>query len=217
MSGANWPTLDFERELLREVDWVIGLDEVGRGALAGPVAVGAVAVSSQHAAVPMLDGVRDSKLVAEKKRGPLAIAVNAWAEASAVGWATPREIDDVGITQALGLAAWRALDEVRVGLAGTIAVILDGNHDYLSRMRRPDMRIIVRIKADRDCGSVAAASLVAKVARDELMVALDEAYPDYEWRGNKGYGSATHRRALATRGVSEHHRLSWHLVDEQLF
>lgn len=217
MSPVVLPTLDFERELLADVDWVIGLDEVGRGALAGPVAVGAVALSAEHLGAPMLEGVRDSKLVSERKRGPLAEAVSAWAGASAVGWATPREIDEHGITHALGLAAWRGVDAVRDGIEGSVAVVLDGNLDYLSRLRAPDMRIIVRVKADRDCGSVAAASLIAKVARDTLMAQLDAAYPQYGWRANKGYGSAAHRAALAARGVSEHHRLSWHLVDEQLF
>lgn len=217
MSPAVVPTLDFERELLAESDWIIGLDEVGRGALAGPVAVGAVAVSREQALAPMLEGVRDSKLVSEKRRAPLAAAVGQWAAASAVGWASPQEIDDVGITRALGVAAWRAIDQVSDGLTGSVAVILDGNLDYLSRLRPSGLRILVRVKADRDCGSVAAASLVAKVARDALMVELDAAYPDYDWRGNKGYGSASHRAALAARGVTEHHRVSWRLVDEQLF
>ncbi len=211
------PNLAQEQELLREVSWVIGLDEVGRGALAGPVAVGAVAVGAEQLFAGLPDGIRDSKLVAEKKRATLAASAGAWAAASDIGWSEPAEIDSVGITTALGLAAWRALDAVSARLDGPVAVILDGNHNYLTRVRASAFPIHVRIKADRDCGSVAAASLVAKVARDELMIRLGESYPFYEWERNKGYGSAVHREALAVRGISEHHRRSWNLAPESLF
>lgn len=204
------PTLDTERELFATgARWVIGCDEVGRGALAGPVAVGVCAIDASHEAVP--PGLRDSKLLSEKKRGLLAPIAAEWGAASAVGLATAEEIDRVGIVRALGLAGSRALATLfHAGVDPREAVILlDGSHDWLNPALRSPLRVTVRPKADRDCGSVAAASVIAKVHRDELMIAADLEHPGYAWSSNKGYGAAVHLAAIAQLGPTPVHRRTW--------
>ncbi len=209
------PTLRRERQLLREHTLVIACDEVGRGALAGPVAVGAAAVSDRHARRRVPEGLRDSKLIAEPRRAAVAARAAAWVDASAVGWASSAEIDEVGIIRALGLAAHRAL----AGLAeqGVVfddaVVLLDGNHDYISRIGAVGCRVLSVVKADRDCASAAAASVVAKVARDTHMLALHDDAPVYSWERNKGYASIEHRAAIREHGLSPHHRSSWAIAD----
>ncbi|MFT4156587.1 MAG: ribonuclease HII [Microbacterium sp.] len=209
------PTLALERELLSECDVIVALDEVGRGALAGPVAVGAVVMDAAGARCRVPDGLRDSKLVAEKQRPEVAARAAAWVSASGVGWASAAEVDEVGIMAALGLAASRALlSVVDQGFAQTNAVVLlDGNHDYVSRAHPEPLRVRSQVKADRDCASVSAASVIAKVARDTYMTQLHADYPGYRWDRNKGYASAEHRQAIRTLGLSEHHRASWAITD----
>lgn len=128
------PTLTLERRLLREHTLVIACDEVGRGALAGPVAVGAVAVDAARARRRVPEGLRDSKLVAERHRRAVAERAAAWVTTSAVGWSSAAEIDEVGIIRALGLAALRAIAELRgAGVVPEEAIVLlDGNHDYIT-------------------------------------------------------------------------------------
>lgn len=189
--------------------FVIGVDEVGRGALAGPVAVGVAAVNVSCAPLP--DGVRDSKLLSEKRREQLEPVVQQWAAATAVGYAEAHEIDELGIMRCLGLAAKRALHSLHdqgIDVLGS-TVLLDGNHDYVSACLARPLSIVTRVKADRDCGSVAAASVVAKVARDRIMIARHDEHPAYGWSGNKGYGSAAHLAAIGELGASVHHRRTW--------
>lgn len=205
------PRLTVERRLLREYELVVALDEVGRGALAGPVSVGAAVLDARGARRRIPEGLRDSKLVTELRRPELAARAADWVMASAVGSATPAEIDEMGIMRALGLAAVRAiqsLDGVDPFAAETV-VILDGNHDYVSPMAGPGMTVQTIIKADRDCASAAAASVIAKVARDAHMTGLHDETPMYEWARNKGYASAVHRAAIRDHGLSRHHRASW--------
>lgn len=214
------PTLTLERGILRgdDADLVIGCDEVGRGALAGPVAVGASALTRAAAGRDAPAGVRDSKLVPPARRAALAAAGDAWSTRTALGWASASEVDEHGILPALALAAERALAELRAhGLDLSRAIVLlDGNHDYVTRHRPAALaggaRVRTVVKGDRDCASIAAASLVAKVARDALMVGLDDDYPAYGWSRNKGYASAEHRDALGAHGLSPHHRASWSLT-----
>lgn len=208
------PTLRLERRLLREHALVIACDEVGRGALAGPVTVGAAVLDASAARRRMPEGLRDSKLVPEARRPALSALSAGWVSASALGWAQAREIDEVGITRALGLAARRALEalaQAGVDVQGAM-VLLDGNHDYITAVPGPALTVRPVIKADRDCASAAAASVIAKVARDDLMRGLHEQHQPYEWASNKGYASAAHRAALAEHGPSAHHRLSWSLT-----
>jgi len=159
------PTLDVERELAARRGpgrrLVVGIDEVGRGALAGPVAVGACAIELMDGiAVPLPEGVRDSKKLTPRRRSAL------------------------------------------------VDPILSAG---LMTAERPAPLVHLQVAADRDCVSVAAASILAKVARDEHMVALDAAAPEYRWASNKGYGSAVHREAIDRLGAHEHHRRSWRL------
>ncbi|NII50286.1 ribonuclease HII [Frigoribacterium endophyticum] len=204
------PTLDLERELhAAGATWVIGCDEVGRGAIAGPVAVGLGAVHLECGEMPV--GLRDSKLLSEKRREALYPTATSWVQAHAVGLADAREVDEIGIVAALGLAGRRALTalhEAGVGIMSSV-VVLDGNHDYLTPALSTPPRITTRIKADRDCASVAAASVIAKVHRDRMMIAADDEHPGYGWAGNKGYGSTAHYAALTELGPSPLHRLTW--------
>ncbi|TFB57159.1 ribonuclease HII [Cryobacterium sp. TMT1-62] len=204
------PTLDVERALLAAgATCVIGVDEVGRGALAGPVGVGVAVVNASASAFPA--GLRDSKMLSELRRGLLAPLAVAWALHSAVGLATPLEVDRLGIIAALGLAGKRALAQLfaaGVDITGAV-VLLDGNDDWLNRALSTPLNVVTRVRADQDCASVAAASVIAKVHRDALMIEADAVTPGYEWAGNKGYGSPAHMAAIALLGPTLLHRKSW--------
>ncbi|MBG6083496.1 ribonuclease HII [Zhihengliuella flava] len=219
------PTLDVEIDLARRFGpWVAGCDEVGRGALAGPVSVGMVLLRATDAAV--LDGVRDSKLVSASARAALAPVIQDWAAGWGVGHATAAEIDEFGILPATGMAGRRALIDAqdRAG-ASADSVLLDGNFDWLTPRDQgslfealepsgesPVPPVVTRIKADLSCVSVAAASILAKVERDELLSSYHDAEPHFGWVDNKGYGTAAHRAAIAAHGPSEKHRRSWRLT-----
>ena len=204
------PTLSVERSILRSgARYVIGCDEVGRGAIAGPVAVGLSVVETGVRGIP--PGLRDSKLLSEKRREELAPLAAAWVQYSAVGMATADEVDRIGIIASLGLAGKRALialHEAGVGIHESV-VLLDGAHDWLSGALVKPPRVQTRVKADRDCASVAAASVIAKVQRDRLMIDADAVHPGYGWTGNKGYGSADHFAAIGTLGATPLHRHTW--------
>lgn len=209
------PRLTLERKLLAECGLLIALDEVGRGALAGPVAVGATVMDAAGARRRVPEGLRDSKLVTEKRRPDVAARAAAWVQASGVGWASAAEIDEIGIMRALGLAASRAVQSVvdqGADLSDAL-VLLDGNHDYVSTVHPVPLRVRSVIKADRDCASVSAASVIAKVARDSHMVELHGDHPAYQWNRNKGYASLEHRDAIRSLGLSSHHRSSWAISD----
>ncbi len=208
------PTLDLEAELLRRSPLVVALDEVGRGALAGPVAVGGVVFAPD--AGPMPEGLRDSKLVPERQRAALAERATQWVRLSAVGWASAAEVDEHGIVRALGYAASRAVTALSVGIGSELdaaVVLLDGNHDYLSRVHPEPLAVRTVVKGDRDCASIAAASVIAKVERDEGMRQAHNAHPVYGWEHNKGYASAGHREAIRVYGLSPLHRASWAIKD----
>ena len=211
------PTLELELELVTAgADLVIGCDEVGRGAIAGPVAVGVFAILPRDGGMPV--GLRDSKLLSERRREAILPAVQQWGVARSVGLASAQEIDRIGIVAALALAAHRALVEIapRIAAAQAPVVLLDGAHDWLAPVLRerplPGIRrvgVTTRVKADRDCGSVAGASVLAKVHRDRLMIEADARTPGYGWAGNKGYGAAAHFAAIAELGATDLHRRTW--------
>ena len=266
------PTLREERRLLRAGhELVAGMDEVGRGALAGPVSVGVVVVDVSVGTAPT--GVRDSKLLTPAARQALVPRLRRWALAYAVGHAEPAEIDRYGIVPALRLAGRRALAALPTTPS---CVLLDGSHDWLSPRRAgggrraaggsespldlpevvteplfdldvvttgpaypaypatssgsaepvlggplpavppevplgllPEVRTLV--KADLRCAAVAAASVLAKVERDAIMVARAADYPRYAWQDNKGYSAPDHVAALVEHGPCEQHRRSWSL------
>ncbi|MCL2454373.1 MAG: ribonuclease HII [Micrococcales bacterium] len=210
------PHLRVERDLLRRgAALVAGVDEVGRGALAGPVSVGVVVVDLTTRTAPR--GVADSKLLTPAAREALVPALRCWGRARAVGHASPAEIDAEGILGALSLAATRALTEVEQTVGRVDTVLLDGSHDWLTppadllAAESPVRRVHLRVQADRACASVAAASVLAKVTRDALMVRLAGARPQYGWERNKGYASPVHLAGLRALGPSPEHRRSWRL------
>lgn len=206
------------------VKYLGACDEVGRGALCGPVTIGVVVVSLETRTAPQ--GVRDSKLLTPEARTALAPRIRRWALASAVGHASAEEIDAVGIMAAMRLAGRRALAALDVR---PDALLLDGNHDYLSPPVQEGLfgepedlgvsdglagevpPVTTMIKADLKCAAVAAASILAKTERDALMVAMHDAHPQYGWAENKGYSAPAHVAALAEHGPSPLHRRSWSL------
>jgi ribonuclease HII len=204
------PTLRHERILLREgARLVIGMDEVGRGAIAGPVAVGLSIVDVDTRTAP--EGLKDSKLLPEPKREELHPKVARWSRYAAVGMASNERIEQIGIIAALGLAARRAIDAIReqgVDLSGAV-VLLDGSHDWLSPAINGAIPVTMKVKADRTCAAVAAASVLAKVQRDRLMIDNDAVHPGYVWTSNKGYASAEHYAGIERVGASPLHRWSW--------
>jgi ribonuclease HII len=209
---VTYPSLELEYQLLAQYGQVIGLDEVGRGAIAGPVAVGAALIATDTStSIPT--GLRDSKLIAESKRESVAALVSAWTKTS-VGYASVAEIESKGISWSLQQAALRAIKNLGVSSG---VILLDGSHNFLQGL--VDLPVVVRTKADRDCAVVSAAALSAKVARDQTMIELHDEYPAFEWSGNKGYASERHIAALRELGPSQHHRVSWlgKILDEGLF
>ena len=220
-AASRRPSLRVERALQRDGHRVLaGMDEVGRGALAGPVTVGVVVIDESCPTAPQ--GVRDSKLLAPHARERMVPRIERWALASAVGHASADEIDEIGIIAALRLAGCRALEA-----AGVVPdlVILDGNHDWLTAPEDVGLLafahdgpattppVTTMIKADLKCSSVAAASVLAKVTRDRIMVDLgaQEPYAGFGWVENKGYAAPEHLDALRRLGPCELHRRSWRL------
>ena len=218
MSSKTFPSLNLERELWAQgARFIIGMDEVGRGAIAGPVAVGVALLDSQDQRVetawPSI--LKDSKLLSEKARNEILAPVQTWVSGFAVGMATANEIDTKGIVQALALSAGRALDSLLqdASLRQAIArdgaiIILDGSHNWLGA-KASGIPVIVRTKADRDCVSVAAASVISKVERDNLMIGLASSFGEYGFDGHKGYASEAHIQAIRTTGPSSEHRHTW--------
>ncbi|WP_371706686.1 ribonuclease HII [Pseudarthrobacter sp. NIBRBAC000502772] len=208
------PTLRHERTFKAQgARYLAGVDEVGRGALAGPVSVG-IAVVDLHTQKP-LAGVRDSKLLSPAERERLEPLVRRWSVASAVGHASAREIDALGIIAALRLAGTRAWQDILAAGISPDVVLLDGSHNWLSPAGQPSP-VHTKIKADMQCLSVAAASVIAKVERDEQMRGLHGEYPEFGWDVNKGYATAIHRDALRAAGATPYHRVSWNLLGGEL-
>lgn len=230
------PDLSHERRLWRAGHQVVaGMDEVGRGAWAGPLTVGVAVVKRGVRKFP--EGLRDSKqlteLVRESLYGPLA----RWCFAWGVGHSSPVECDTLGMTRALRLAARRAFAELPPD-AFPDAVLLDGKFNFISvkpvtqeqfdfcgaspsiddllDVRMPDGRcpeVKTVVKGDDACASVAAASVLAKVTRDRLMRGDAHCYPPFDFESNKGYPSPSHKCALRGYGLTAIHRRTWAFVD----
>ncbi|MEA3340602.1 MAG: ribonuclease HII [Chloroflexota bacterium] len=181
---------------------VAGIDEAGRGSWAGPVCAAAVVLPlNLPNLTDLLTGVRDSKLLSPARREALLPLIQETAEAVGVGWGSPAEVDEIGIAPATRQAMARAV----AGLDGQVDALLI---DYV-RLPELDLPQHSLPKADVHCLSVAAASIVAKVTRDRLMIALDADFPGYGFARHKGYGTRQHREALARLGPSPIHRMSW--------
>ncbi|KRV51451.1 ribonuclease HII [Wenjunlia vitaminophila] len=202
-SSVPPPTHGVERSLRRAGATVVaGVDEVGRGAWAGPVTVGAAVTGLRRPP----QGLTDSKLLTPPRRQEMAAELEGWVSSFSLGHAWPEEIDELGMTAALRLAAVRALESLPVR---PDAVILDGKHDYLGL----PWRVRTVIKGDQSCVAVAAASVLAKVRRDALMAELAPQYAAFAFQDNVGYPSPVHRAALVEHGPTPHHRVSWAYMD----
>jgi ribonuclease HII len=215
---------------------VAGVDEVGRGAWAGPLSVGVAVLCDAPGRIPR--GLRDSKQLTEEVREAIFDRVAAWCTAWAVGHAGPDECDRLGMTAALRLATRRALEQLSPDLVPD-AVVLDGTFDFVSPPEAPQLfdgegsvephavfdatpgarvggwapPVKTVVGGDARCASVAAASVLAKVTRDRMMRATAESYPAFDFERNKGYPSPAHQRALCGYGLSAVHRRSWAFVD----
>jgi ribonuclease HII len=200
--GARSPSLERERALWRE-GWAVvaGVDEVGRGPLAGPVVAAAVVFP---AGCRRIRGINDSKQLTATVRERLAHRIRATAAALGIGAASVREIDRLNIRRASVLAMRRAIDRLRIAPG---YVLVDG-------MPCPELGLPHQAIIDGDacCYSIAAASVVAKTVRDRLMRQLDLRHPAYAWASNKGYSTEFHLHALTVHGPTRHHRTSFEPV-----
>ena len=183
--------------------YVAGLDEVGRGPLAGPVVAAAV-VLRPNSSPP--EGLRDSKLMTARQRNRLVGVIRDTALAWAVGAASPREIDRLNILRATALAMRRALSQLS---PQPDHVLVDGNPLPELRARHEAV-----VKGDATCVSIAAASVLAKCSRDRLMVLLGTRFPRFRWEHNMGYGTADHLAAIEEHGLTPHHRRTFTPVSQ---
>lgn len=217
MSSKTFPTLQTESRLFQSpARFVIGVDEVGRGAIAGPVAVGITIIDRDSESLNLWpEKLQDSKLMSEKNREAIFQDLQKWVYGHAVGFATNLEIDEHGINHALGLAFSRGFAELtqESTLRGEIAkhkaaILLDGSQNWLGN-RSAGIDVVLQVGADTNCVSVASASVLAKVTRDALMRQLSGNYPEFGLAENKGYASKSHISALHSNGPSVIHRLTW--------
>lgn len=199
---GNGPTLAVEREL-----WaaghrvVVGVDEVGRGAWAGPLTIGAAVVPADRRVYK----VRDSKALTEPEREALFDRIADWCVTWAVGHASHEECDELGMSAAQRLAAQRAIQGLDLE---PDQVLIDGNWDFVGGGRTRKI-----VKGDATCLSIAAASILAKVTRDRMMRAEAPSFPGFDFDANKGYPCPRHKLALAGYGPTSIHRRSWAFMD----
>jgi ribonuclease HII len=196
------PSLSVERRLWASGhEVVVGLDEVGRGAWAGPLSIGAVVLPQDR----RVYGVRDSKQLSELRREQLFDRVGEWCTSWSVGHASHEECDELGMSDAQRLAARRALDALDVE---PDMVLMDGRWDFVGG----DNTMTI-VKGDARCLSIAAASILAKVTRDRIMRAAAPDHPGYDFDRNKGYPCPRHQLALQGYGPTAIHRRSWAFMD----
>ncbi len=201
------PDLSFETALWQAgIQFVAGIDEAGRGALAGPVAAAVLILPADVALAQQLSGVRDSKVMRPDERQYWAGQLRLWALDWGVGFASNDEIDTLRIVPATCLAVQRAMDQMS----------LVPQHLLLDFLRLPDCALpqTSLVKGDARSLSIAGASILAKTSRDALMSRLDSSYPGYGFATHKGYGTQAHRQALARLGPSPIHRRSFRLVGQ---
>jgi ribonuclease HII len=175
---------------------IVGIDEVGRGCWAGPVVAGAVILREP------IPGLKDSKLLNKKQREQLSLKIHEEALAVGLGWADASVVDEYGLTVAVRQAMAQALEQIKIDYD---SIIIDGSYNYLSGNPKTE----VLIKADSVVPAVSAASIIAKVARDNYMVDIAVKYPNYGFEKHVGYGTHQHRSSLELYGVSAIHRLSF--------
>ena len=192
------PNLDIERSYWNDgYETVAGLDEVGKGAWAGPLTIVALVPNRNR----RINGVRDSKMLKEEEREKLFDRIDRWSEDWSFGHASNEECDELGMSMAQRIAARRAIDGL---VKRPDRLLLDGSWDFVD-----DGSSETIIRGDQISLSIAAASVMAKVTRDRIMKEADKLYPDYEFPQNKGYPSPTHRSALENKGATFFHRRTW--------
>lgn len=182
--------------------YMLGIDEVGRGCWAGPVVAGAVVLMEP------LDGVTDSKLLSPDRRRVLATQIHEQALACGLGWVPAEEVDMLGLTGAVRLAMQRATAVAEAALEpGALVedIVIDGSYNFLA----DDGRARTVVKADLTIPAVSAASIIAKVARDQWMAQAAQQFPGYGFERHVGYGTAAHRQALVRQGICTLHRKSF--------
>ena len=188
---------------------ILGIDEVGRGPLAGPLVVGAVILGDFGGNKPeWVDELRDSKKLSVKKRERLSAVILEEAAATGLGWVSASEIDKVGISEALRLATSRAVKSVQGLHVAFSQIMIDGKVNFLSSTSLADF-VSTMPKADDLIKEVSAASIIAKVARDHYMYELDSKYPGYGFSSHVGYGTSAHIAAIRELGICSEHRKSF--------
>lgn len=176
---------------------VVGIDEVGRGPWAGPVVSSAVALDTEQS----IDGVNDSKKLSKQKRESIANIIKQSALGIGIGWSSSSEVDALGLSVAVGLSMQRAMNQV---VCKYDEIVIDGNLDYLKNsISRAEIR------ADQNYVCVSAASIIAKVARDNYMTQVAKLYPKYGFERHVGYGTKLHQQSLKEHGVLPLHRASF--------
>jgi len=178
------------------MDLIVGIDEVGRGSWAGPLVAAAVLLNSP------IEGLTDSKLISAKKRSKLSDEILQTAGGYGIGWVTADEIDILGLTKSVSLAMQRAIEKISVEYE---KIIIDGNYNFLKKYENVE----TLIKADLLIPSVSAASIIAKVARDNFMADKSLVYPGYGFEKNVGYGTKQHLEAINKLGLTDLHRKSF--------
>ena len=179
---------------------IVGIDEVGRGPWAGPLVVGAVVLGSQK-----IEGLTDSKMLSKRRRESLAEQILASDAAWGLGWVSAEEIDTIGLSASLTLGAKRALEQITVPYH---EIIIDGTVNFLKETGK-GRYVTTMKKADLLIGAVSAASIIAKVARDDYMAGMDTLYEGYDFASHAGYGTAKHRAAIDSHGILPEHRRSF--------
>lgn len=193
MNWLQYENIAYEKGFVN----VCGVDEAGRGPLAGPVCAAAVILPRDL----IIEGVNDSKKLSEKKRELLFDIIKGQAKAYGIGWASVEEIEKINILNATMLAMKRAVESLNI----------KADFAYIDGNRKPDLDIPCEtiIKGDAKSTSVAAASILAKVSRDRLMLEYAKQYPEYGFDKHKGYGTKVHNEAILKHGACPIHRMSF--------
>ena len=185
---------------------ILGIDEVGRGPWAGPLVIGAVILPEEKP--DWAEKLTDSKKLTAKKREKLNEIILSEAPATALGWFSSRELDELGMSKSLKLAARRAVEGIRRKKVPFTEIIIDGTVNFLDETKLKNYVTMLK-KADFLIKEVSAASIIAKVARDSYMTELAKLYPDYGFENHVGYGTAAHKKAIETLGIIPEHRKSF--------
>ncbi len=206
----NAPTLDHEKSLWAEgKEVILGIDEVGKGAWAGPLTIGVAVLPKDK----RLYRIRDSKLLKEHERELLYERITEWCFAWGIGQASNKECDKYGMSEAQKIATRRAIDRLPIK---PDHALIDGKWDFVGDVIGRN-NVTTVVKGDSKCLSIAAASILAKVTRDRIMRAKDSEFPDYGFSGNKGYPCPKHKNALKKIGPCSLHRTSWAFMDDTPF